>query len=271
MIPLFIVDAFSDRPFRGNPAGVCLLQQDESDQWKQQLASEVNLAETAFVVRSESGFALRWFTPVCEVELCGHATLASSHVLWQEGWVPRDDPIVFQTRSGKLTCTRKADDMIDMDFPIESASASGIPDGLSEAFGLSRPPVEVLRNRFDYLVVLDSPDVLRNLQPDYMRLSELPSRGWIVTAQSDQPEFDILSRFFAPNVGINEDPVTGSAHCCLASYWSEKLDKTEFRAYQCSPRGGVVRASVQGDRVQISGHATTVIWGQCSGPRSGAN
>jgi PhzF family phenazine biosynthesis protein len=276
MRPLFIVDAFSSRPFSGNPAGVCLLTEDEPDDWKQDLAAEVNLAETAFVVRDGSEYRIRWFTPKCEVELCGHATLASAHVLWQEKWVEPDQSITFQSQSGPLVCrkigktTGDGNDLVELDFPLQHATPTAPPIGMQKALGLLSPPLATLQNNMDFLVHIDSADDLRNMRPDFELLSKLQSRGWIVTCQSDSPDFDFLSRFFGPSVGIDEDPVTGSAHCCLVSYWAAILHRTNMTAYQASKRGGVVSVDIRNDRAILSGHATTVIWGKCKGPRSGA-
>ncbi len=253
------VDAFTDRPFRGNPAAVCLLEEGRDSEWMQAVAAEMNLSETAFVWPVGDGFDLRWFTPAVEVDLCGHATLAAAHALWSEGLVPGDGRISFQTRSGLLTAARRSD-LIELDFPATVASpanlqADQIAD-LGNALGVE--PDYVGRSVFDLLVVVGAEDVLRGLRPDFPRLRELAVRGIAVTSRSGDPRFDFVSRFFAPGVGIDEDPVTGSAHCCLGPYWCEQLGKTEMKAFQASQRGGVVNVRVAGERVLLGGHAVTV-------------
>ncbi len=268
MLPLFVVDAFTTELFRGNPAAVCLLSDEPPETWMQSMATEMNLAETAFVFRRDGQVCLRWFTPVCEVDLCGHATLAASHILWQEKWFGRDQAIVLQTKSGPLSTRLESDGRIVMDFPLEAASPHSAPRGFEAALGLSRPPLAVLKNRMDWLVHVDGAEELRRLTPDMVNLAKLPGRGWIVTSGSDDPRYDFLSRFFGPRVGINEDPVTGSAHCCLVSYWSEILSKPRMIAYQASKRGGEVTVELAGERSLLSGQAVTVFWGSCREPLS---
>jgi PhzF family phenazine biosynthesis protein len=212
----------------------------------------MNLSETAFLHPIEGGFALRWFTPAVEVKLCGHATLASAHALWETGALAPDQAARFHTLSGWLTC-RRAGDWIEMDFPAMPAAPCTTPAGLSEALG-----AELLwtgSNGMDYLVELADERVLRGLKPNFTALAPLMVRGVIVTCRSASPEFDFLSRFFAPAAGVNEDPVTGSAHCTLGPYWQAKLGKSDFTAYQASARGGVVKVGVRGDRVLLSGQA----------------
>jgi len=255
---LYIVDAFTDRPFAGNPAAVCLVEQEQSADWMQAVAAEMNLSETAFVRPLDDGFDLRWFTPAIEVDLCGHATLASAHALWTEGVVPEHEPLRFQTRSGVLTCTRSSD-LIELDFPATPAREAEPPAGLLDALG-ARPSF-VGRSKFDTFVVVESESVARSLQPDFARLRKIAMRGLIVTSTSDDPRFDFVSRFFAPGVGVDEDPVTGSAHCCLGPYWGKRLGKTEMTGLQVSDRGGVVRVRVQADRVLLGGQAVTVLRG----------
>jgi predicted PhzF superfamily epimerase YddE/YHI9 len=260
MPPLFTVDAFTDRPFAGNPAAVCLLADRwPDDRWMQSVAAEMNLAETAFTWRHSDGvFPLRWMTPKVEVDLCGHATLATAHVLWQTGIDP-GDPIRFDTRSGILTATRHNEE-IEMDFPAKPAEPANPPPGLVEAIG-ARPRF-VGRNQFDYLLEFATASELRTLRPDFGRLAAVDCRGVIVTAPSDDQNFDFLSRFFAPAVGIDEDPVTGSAHCCLAVHWARKLERSDLVGYQASERGGRVRVAVVGERVKLGGRAVTVIRGE---------
>jgi PhzF family phenazine biosynthesis protein len=257
--PLFHVDAFSDRPFAGNPAAVCLLPSWREDQWLQAVASEMNLSETAYLVRQADRFDLRWFTPKTEVDLCGHATLASAHVLWEHDHVKLGEEIRFSTRSGILKATRRDGD-IELDFPLKPEVAAQAPRGLVEALGVS--PSYVGRNQFDYLLEVESEAVLRSVSPDFKRLATVPVRGIIVTSRSADPQFDFVSRFFAPASGIDEDPVTGSAHCCLGDYWRKRLNKGEFLAHQVSARGGVVRVRVTKDRAFLGGKAVIVAKGE---------
>jgi PhzF family phenazine biosynthesis protein len=252
------VDAFTATPYAGNPAAVCVLPEPAEADWMQRVACEMNLSETAFLVRQEDGFGLRWFTPAVEVDLCGHATLASAHVLWEEGQLSPDEPARFHTRSGLLTATRRGD-WIEMDFPATPAvpvPAADVPADLAPALGVE--PSFVGKSIFDYLVEVDSDATLRAIKPTLATFERMPSRGVIVTARSASADYDFISRFFAPNVGVDEDPVTGSAHSALGPYWRQRLGKSELRAYQASPRGGVLRVRVDGDRVFISGQAVTV-------------
>lgn len=257
-LPLLVVDAFTDVPFAGNPAAVCVLPAWRPDRWLQAVAREMNLSETAFLMRQDGGFHLRWFTPKVEVDLCGHATLASAHALWQQEFAPKGQPIIFHTRSGPLRAERAGDE-IELDFPLKPETETASPSGLVEALGVS--PRYVGKNQFDYLVELDSAAAVRQVRPDFQRLREVSARGVIVTAQADEPRFDFISRFFAPAAGIDEDPVTGSAHCCLADFWHKRLGKSEFRAYQASERGGFIRVRVAADRVFLGGKAVTVTRG----------
>jgi PhzF family phenazine biosynthesis protein len=256
------VDAFTDRPFRGNPAAVCELGADHEwdPQWMQAVAAEMRLSETAFVRPKPDGtFDLRWFTPAIEVDLCGHATLAAAHALWEAGTLAAERSAVFHTRSGLLTARRRGG-WIDMDFPAEPATASEAPPALIEALHVR--PKFIGKNRMDYLVTVDSEANLRAIEADYRLLKDVTGRGVIVTSPSDSGDFDFVSRFFAPAAGIDEDPVTGSAHCCLGPYWAAKLGKTALYAYQASPRGGVVGVEVKGDRVLLRGQAVTVVRGE---------
>lgn len=261
-LEMFHVDAFADRPFAGNPAAVCLLDQPADAKWMQNVAMEMNLSETAFVVPTGGGFSLRWFTPGAEVELCGHATLASAHVLWETGRLRPDQPAVFHTRSGPLTCTRAECSAvwISMDFPAKPPVACSPLDGLLEALGADARFVG--NNRMDYLVEVGSENIVRELSPDFRALRSVKARGVIVTsaaATGSAGGFDFVSRFFAPAVGVDEDPVTGSAHCCLAPFWSDRLGKKELAGYQASRRGGTVRVRINGDRVMLIGQAVTVM------------
>jgi PhzF family phenazine biosynthesis protein len=254
------VDAFTSKPFAGNPAAVCVLPEAREEAWMRDVAREMNLSETAFLHPMDSGFSLRWFTPSIEVALCGHATLASAHVLWQDGHLPAGETARFHTKSGLLTAVQK-DGCIEMDFPATPTEPAEAPPGLAEALGLK--PVYVGKNKFDYLVEADSEATLRPLNPDHSALRKLPVRGIIVTARGT--DYDFVSRFFAPGSGIDEDPVTGSAHCALGPYWASKLGKTSFRAFQASPRGGEVGVRLQGDRAILSGQAVTVLRGDLLG------
>jgi PhzF family phenazine biosynthesis protein len=255
--PIIQVDAFTNRPFSGNPAAVCILEELKDDPWMQDIAREMNLSETAFLVKGPEGFDLRWFTPETEVDLCGHATLASAHVLWEDGHVPRDEEIRFFTKSGILTACWK-DGWIEMDFPAEPERHEVPPKELITALGVT--PLYTGKNRLnDWLIEIESEKVLRNITPDLTLLRTVPLRGVMVTSRSVTKDFDFLSRFFAPAVGINEDPVTGSAHCCLGPYWQKRLKQYTFYAYQASRRGGVVHVRVAADRVILSGQAVTVM------------
>lgn len=250
------VDAFTATPFAGNPAAVCVLPEFRDDRWMQNVAMEMNLAETAFLARQVDGFNLRWFTPAAEVDLCGHATLASAHVLWEMGHLSPDEQARFHTRSGLLLAERKGE-WIEMDFPALLEETGTAAPGLLEALGVIA--IYVGKNRFDYLVEVESEDILRGIQPNFSRLVEVEARGVIVTSRASARDYDFVSRFFAPRVGINEDPVTGSAHCCLAPYWCSKLGKDQLVGYQASSRGGVVRVRLGGDRVYLGGQAVTVL------------
>ncbi len=256
---LLQVDAFTSEPFKGNPAAVCLLDRERDDVWMQSVAAEMNLSETAFLLPRDDGFSLRWFTPVIEVALCGHATLASAHALWEENVLGASETARFHTQSGLLTASR-AGEWIELDFPAMFEQASDPPAALLESLGVS-VPVYVGRNRFDYLVELESEDAVRRLDPDHAQLRGVPVRGVIVTSRSANPDFDFVSRFFAPGSGVDEDPVTGSAHCCLTPYWAARLGKEEMVAFQASPRGGVVKVRLAGDRVKLAGRAVTVLRG----------
>lgn len=258
-LTIYQVDAFTDRPFAGNPAAVCLLPAACEERWMRAVAQEMNLSETAFLVPQDGGYNLRWFTPTVEVDLCGHATLASAHILWETGNLKPEQPARFYTRSGVLTGERR-ENWIELDFPATPAEPAPLPGGLIEALGV--PIRYVGKNRFDYLLELESESAVRNLQPDFKLLERVPARGIIVTSRSEAPEFDFVSRFFAPQSGVNEDPVTGSAHCCLGPFWGERLGKQEFVAYQVSARGGIVKVRLAGARVKLAGQAVTVLRGE---------
>jgi predicted PhzF superfamily epimerase YddE/YHI9 len=253
------VDAFTNEAFAGNPAAVLLLPAPLAAGRMQQFAREMNLSETAFLVQRDAGFDLRWFTPCVEVDLCGHATLASAHVLFSEGLLRPDATARFFTKSGELTAVQR-DGWIEMDFPARRAAPIDPPPALLQALGASA--LFAGRNVDDYLVLVDSDATVRGLRPDCNALRQFGVRGVIVTAASADPRFDFVSRFFAPGAGVDEDPVTGSAHCCLAPFWAERLGKLELTGYQASARGGVVRVKARGDRVLLSGQAVTVARGE---------
>lgn len=254
------VDAFTNQPFRGNPAAVCWLDSARETDWMQSVAAEMNLSETAFVRPVGDTLELRWFTPTIEVDLCGHATLATAHALWSDGLCSLDQPIQFQTRSGLLQCTR-ADDFIEMNFPATPATLVSPSENLLSALGIES--AIIARSKFYLLVVVESAEIVRRLQPDFGRLAQEKTLGVIVTAPSDNAKFDFISRFFAPAMGVDEDPVCGSAHCCLAPYWADRLGKPTLMAYQASRRGGILQLELQGDRVIIGGQAITVWKGEC--------
>jgi len=253
------VDAFANRAFRGNPAAVCVLPAARGEAWMQDVAREMNLAETAFLHPENGDYRLRWFTPAVEVALCGHATLASAHVLWEEGHLPAGREARFHTQSGLLTA-RRAGDWIELDFPATPPAPAPQPAGLAAA--LRAGTRWVGRSKFDYLVELETEEAVRGLKPDLAALERVDARGVIVTSRATTPGFDFVSRFFAPQTGVPEDPVTGSAHCALAPFWSERLHRAELTGYQASARGGVVRVRLAGDRVVLGGQAVTVLQGE---------
>jgi predicted PhzF superfamily epimerase YddE/YHI9 len=253
------VDAFTNRPFAGNPAAVCVLAEPPDEQWMQDVAREMNLSETAFLVTQNDGYNLRWFTPEVEVELCGHATLAGAHVLWEEGLLDPDEQAHFYTKSGLLPALRRGD-WIELDFPAKPVGPAIAPEGLGPALGAKMKYVG--RSQFDYLVELDSEEAVRDLKPDFTLLKTIPVRGIIVTSRATAAGVDFVSRFFAPGSGVDEDPVTGSAHCSLGPFWSPRLDKTSFLARQVSARGGIVRVRLAGERVILSVQAVTVLRGE---------
>jgi PhzF family phenazine biosynthesis protein len=256
-----LVDAFTSEAFRGNPAAVYLLDSWPADAWLQTVAREMNQSETAFVVPNSApaGQDLRWFTPTIEVDLCGHATLASAHVLWITGKADASQPLVFHTRSGKLEA-RQRDDLIELDFPLLREEKAPEPAELAQALGIK--PDYVGKSRYDWIVQVNTEAEVRQAQVDFSRLRKIATRGVILTAQSSDPAFDFVSRFFAPAAGIDEDPVTGSAHCCLADFWHKRLKKNSFRAYQASSRGGVVHVRISGERVILGGRAVTAARGE---------
>lgn len=257
-IPIYQVDAFTAQRFAGNPAAVCILPGATDTHWQQAIAAEMNLSETAFIHPHADGFQLRWFTPQLEVDLCGHATLAAAHVLWQERGYALDQAICFYTRSGLLS-VRRVDGEIEMDFPATPIASMTLPTDLEAALGCE--VLEVMQAKPDCLIRLASEDDVRHLKPDFAKLRNIMARGFIVTAPSDDAQYDFVSRFFAPSVGIDEDPVTGSAHCALGPYWSALLNKTELSARQVSARGGTLKLTHNRDRILLRGQAITIFKG----------
>src|SRR5580700_1501951 len=255
------VDAFADKPFAGNPAAVCILEHPRDGAWMQLLAREMNLSETAFLVKQEQGYGLRWFTPAVEVDLCGHATLASAHVLWEQGQLKPGEPACFHTKSGVLTA-RKDGTWIEMDFPATPAKPVSIAEQETVESVLGVKARSVGKSLYDYLAEVDSEEAVRTLRPDFTRLDRLQARGLIVTSAASSKDYDYVSRFFAPAAGVDEDPVTGSAHSCLGPFWKERLGRDNLLGYQASARGGFVRTRCEGDRVYISGQAITILRGE---------
>ena len=257
--PLYVVDAFADRPFAGNPAAVVPLDDPPAENWMKRIALEMNLSETAFVWPEVDGFRLRWLTPAVEVDLCGHATLAASHVLWETGRVKRESPIRFHTRSGALSAAISGE-LIELDFPAKPATMTAPDPAVLAALGTTA--IEYGLYGTDALVVVETELQVVKMTPDFRKLAAVGVRGVIVTAKSNTPDRDFVSRFFGPGVGIDEDPVTGSAHCCLGPYWGQQLGKKELIGYQASPRGGTVRVRLVGDRAMLGGRAFTIVRGE---------
>ena len=262
-LPIVQVDAFTATPYRGNPAAVCILNASRDDAWMATVAMEMNLSETAFLVPDivdPDAYQLRWFTPAVEIALCGHATLASAHVLWEDGHLALEAPARFHTKSGLLTCTQK-DGWIEMDFPATFVEPTEPPTQLAEAIGAEFKFTG--RSKFDYLVEVADENTVRELKPNHHLLRQLPVRGIIATALAKAGnDYDFVSRFFAPGSGIDEDPVTGSAHCALAPYWAARTGKHQMTGYQASPRGGLVKVSHANDRVFLGGQAVTTLRGE---------
>lgn len=253
------VDAFTDRPFAGNPAGVCVLAGPADAGWMQQVAAEMNVSETAFLYPVEDGYHLRWFTPGAEVPLCGHATLASAHILWQDGHLPPEREARFHTLSGLLTA-RRVKGLIELDFPTDAYEPCEAPAEVLAAF--AERPVAVHRTHNRYLLEFATEAEVRAARPQVARFAAVPVQGVVITARATTAPFDFVSRYFAPRVGVNEDPVTGSSHCSLTPYWVERLGKSVLTAYQASARGGVLHLRLAGERVKIAGQAVTVLRGE---------
>ena len=258
-LKIYQVDAFTGEPFAGNPAAVCLLPEPQSAGWMQQVAKEMNLSETAFLWPQEDGYSLRWFTPATEVKLCGHATLASAYVLWESGHLDRSQEARFQTLSGLITAVL-FEDGIEMDFPAQPPESAKAPTELLAALGIVATDAGQVGEK--RLIVVESEKIVRKMEPDFATLRHLQGRGVMVTSRSESTDFDFVSRYFAPWVGIDEDPVTGSAHCVLGPYWAEKLGKQTLRAFQASARGGVLEVRPVGNRVYLRGQAVLVLAGE---------
>jgi PhzF family phenazine biosynthesis protein len=254
---IYQVDAFASRPFAGNPAAVCLLTDKKRDRWMAGIATEMNLSETAFLIREGNGFSLRWFTPAVEVNLCGHATLASAHILWERGFIPKDECPVFHTRSGDLKASLHGE-WIELDFPLLESKQINPPPGLKEALGVETM-LYVGESSVGYLIELPGEEAVRALRPDFAKLCAIGGFGFMVTSVSGDEGVDFISRYFAPQEGIPEDPVTGSAHCCLGPYWMKKLGRSGLTAFQASSRGGMVKVRVESERVFLRGQAVTVL------------
>jgi predicted PhzF superfamily epimerase YddE/YHI9 len=266
-VPWFLIDAFADRPFAGNPAAVVLLSAWPDDRWLQTIAAEMNQSETSFLVPAGEKFELRWFTPLAEVSLCGHATLAAAAALWTDAVHAPRESLRFSTLSGVLTAQRQGAE-IELDFPVKRAAACAPPSGLIEA--LTVRPTNVARNAFDFLVEVATDAEVRAASPHFADLAKIDARGVILTAKSGDPRYDFVSRFFAPAVGVPEDPVTGSAHCCLADYWGTKFGKNKMMGYQASRRGGAVGVERVGERVKLFGQAFVVAQGSLRAPTPGS-
>jgi PhzF family phenazine biosynthesis protein len=262
-VEIHTIDAFTSEPFAGNPAAVCVLEDERSDRWLQAVAAEMNLSETAFLWREGAGYRLRWFTPALEVPLCGHATLASAHLLFESGRAGGDE-LRFATRSGELRAQREADGTLELDFPALRSEPTLLPAAVAVALGVTPVESSLVRrlNGDGYLVEVASEREVRGARPDPRALLAAGAPSLILTARGEGSGFDFVSRYFAPGAGVGEDPVTGAAHCALAPYWAEKLGKKEMLGYQASTRGGVVGVRAQGDRVALRGRAVTVVSGR---------
>jgi PhzF family phenazine biosynthesis protein len=258
-IPIFQVDAFTADPFGGNPAGVTLLEDEKPAEWMQSVAREMNLSETAFLLKKENGYDLRWFTPAIEVKLCGHATLASAHILWEQGYLKPDQTAVFFSASGELRACLK-ENWVELDFPSFDSREIEIDPAISVALG--KQPNRAFKTNVNMMVEFDDPQIVVDLKPDFEKINQLPYQGIITTSRSESPQFDFISRYFAPHAGINEDPVTGSAHSSLGPFWAVRLGKTELHAFQASARGGELKVRVSRDRTFIAGQAVTIFTGK---------
>lgn len=259
--PIVWIDAFTSTPYGGNPAAVCLLSSPKPDAWMQALAAELNISETVFLLALDDGsYSLRWFTPAAEIELCGHATLASAHALWNH-FNQSGETLVFKTLSGDLTAV-KSEQGITLNFPEVAPTPFAINTDVADALG--KQPVWSGQAGKKLFIELESAQAVRDCQPDFAAICALPLRGVVITAASDEPQYDFISRFFIPELGINEDPVTGSAHCSLAPYWAAKFNKTTLTGYQASKRGGVVKVALIENRVTLTGQCQTIFAGELS-------
>ncbi len=258
-LKLYTVDAFTDKPFAGNPAAVCILEKELTETQMKNIAFEMNLSETAFVLNQGDVYSLRWFTPDSEVDLCGHATLATSHILWQTGLHDKSGTILYKTRS-EILKARQVNGKIELDFPIDKEYRIDIPGALVETLGAK--PTYLGKTKWSYLAEMDSEETVRNIKPDFDMMETLEAWGVMITARSASKEFDFISRFFAPRKGVKEDPVTGSAHCALGPYWANKLGKNTLNAYQASARGGSLVVIIDGERVKLLGSAVTILEGK---------
>ncbi len=259
-IRIYQVDAFTEKPFQGNPAAVVILEQAQTPQWMQLVAREMNLSETAFVYPQPDGYHLQWFTPEAEVELCGHATLSTAHVLWESGRESVETPILFSTLSGQLGARLKSDGFVELDFPAAPCEPGDLPAEIISAMGAIPKSISISGKK--WLLEYQNEQEILNLKPDFLRLKQVPGRGLIATSVSEKSNVDFVSRYFAPWIGVNEDPVTGSAHCILGPYWGKKLGKSNLIAHQVSSRGGVLHVRLSGERVFIGGKAVTVLIGE---------
>lgn len=260
---VFQVDAFTDKPFCGNPAAVCILSKPADEHWMQQLAQEMNLSETAFIHPYKDGYKLRWFTPTVEVDLCGHATLAAAHILWEANYLSPNEIARFHTKSGLLTARKNREQWIELDFPSLPVEKTDLPETVLTALPVT--PLFTGTNQMDYLIEVASEGEVMSLKPNFRLLAEVPIRGVMVTSRSEDNAYDFISRFFAPASGVNEDPVTGSAHCALTPYWGAKLEKEKMTAFQASYRGGILKVRMNDDRVIMAGKAITVLKGEWLG------
>jgi PhzF family phenazine biosynthesis protein len=257
---VYIVDAFSERAFKGNNAAVVLVDHTMDGGWMHNMALELGQPATAYVVAEGRGWRVKLYTPKVEIMLCGHATLAAAHVLWESGRVPKTESILFHTGKGDIKAVRTEGEFIEMDYPLQPVEEANLPAQLAGAF--PHPPVFVGRSAMDYFVELESPADVKQLKPDLEKVGALDARGLIVTSHSLTPDYDYVTRFFSPQCGIPEDPVTGSAQCTLAPYWSQKTGKQNMVSFQASERGGCIRVRMNGTRVYISGRALTVLEGE---------
>jgi PhzF family phenazine biosynthesis protein len=256
---IYQVAAFTEEPFHGNPAVVCFLSEPKNDGWMQSVATEMNMPVTAFLYKNDDHYSLRWFTSTTEIPICGHGTLASAHILYDLNHISREASATFMTKSGWLTANFNAG-WIEFTFPSKPDQKTIAPKKLNQALGVK--PTYVGKNHFDYIVEVEGEDVVKNLKPNIDIIAQMPVRGVIVTSVSNSNKYDFVSRFFSPAQGIDEDAVTGSAHCCLGPYWERKLNKSDFIAFQASSRGGILKIRVNGERVLLAGKAMTVLEGK---------